>query len=193
MTLPESILRQTTQLFKGMDQAYHQAAAKAGFACNGCKDNCCLTRFDHHTLLELLYLRSGLAALTPAQRSRLDKRAHDALRQMADLEGRHAPVRVMCPLNETQRCMLYTHRPMICRLHGTPHILRRPDGKQLTGPGCDDFYDQCGKAHAHALDRTPWYVAMAQIESELRRLSGFKGKIKMTIAEMIVKKDDFAV
>jgi Fe-S-cluster containining protein len=92
----------------------------------------------------------------------------------------------MCPLNREGRCVLYAHRPMICRLHGIPHALRRPDGRVLTGPGCDDYAAQCGPVVKARLDRTPLYTAMAQVERELRQALGFEGKTKMTIAEMIL-------
>lgn len=187
MDISTPLLQQVTQLFRHMDQAYDRVAARAGFTCNGCKDNCCLTRFYHHTLLEWLYLKSGLAALPGAQQEHIKKQAREVVRRMQDLEARGQPVRVMCPLNEADRCMLYAHRPMICRLHGIPHALRRPGGQVQTGPGCDDFDRQCPQAHDMVLDRTPLYVEMAQIERELRTVLGYTGKIRMTIAEMVIE------
>lgn len=187
MILPDTIAHQVAQLFARMDQAYDQVAISSGFECNGCHENCCQTRFYHHTLVELLYLKSGLVTLPAAQQKRILKRAQVVLRHMSDLERRNLPVRVMCPLNEGQRCTLYTQRPMICRLHGIPHALRRPDGQVQTGPGCDDFYVQCGKAHGSVLERAPLYMEMAKIERALRQTLGFNGKIKMTIAEMIIE------
>lgn len=186
MEFPAPLFQQVTQLFKRMDRAYDRAAEKSGFTCNGCKDNCCLTRFYHHTLLELLYLKSGLMALPAAQRQRIKKLAGTVVRQMSDMEACDQPVRVMCPLNEAERCILYAHRPMICRLHGIPHALRRPDGQVQSGPGCDDFNRQCPHAHGMELDRTPLYVEMAKIERELRSVLGYTGKIRMTIAEMVI-------
>jgi hypothetical protein len=105
--------------------------------------------------------------------------------ELLEQDGR--PVRVMCPLNEQGRCAIYAHRPMICRLHGIPNTLRRPDGRILTGPGCDDFYLQCGASGGEPLDRTPLYTAMADLERRLRDRLGFKSKIKLTVARMILK------
>ncbi len=82
--------------------------------------------------------------------------------------------------------MLYAHRPMICRLHGLPHRLHRPDGKVLSGPGCDDFYRQCGTASPAELDRTPLYSSMARLEKALRQRWDFNALIKMTIAQMVI-------
>lgn len=186
MNLPEPFRLEINQLFEQMDRAYDAAARKSGFICNGCKDNCCLTRFYHHTLLEYLYLKSGLEELEPVALAKVKVQAKSALEQMTRMEQNNKPVRVMCPLNEAGRCTLYAHRPMICRLHGISHILRRPDGQVQTGPGCDDFYAQCGGSKAYHLDRTPLYKAMASLEQQLRKALGFNEKIKMTIAQIIL-------
>lgn len=187
MRIPDEFDTEAARLFAQMDAAYGNAAKNAGFVCNGCKDNCCRTRFYHHTLMELLYLKSGLAALPPLPQQRIMDRADAAARQMETLEHQGRPVRVMCPLNEQDRCILYAHRPMICRLHGIPNAMRRPDGRILTGPGCDDYYLQCGPAGGDPLDRTPLYTAMADLERRLRDRLGFTGKIKLTVAQMILK------
>jgi Fe-S-cluster containining protein len=173
-------------LFEQMDRAYGDVARKAGFVCNGCKDNCCMTRFFHHTLLEYLHLKDGLGGLAPEVLAEVRSRARSVVKQTAAMEGGDHPVRIMCPLNETGRCILYAYRPMICRLHGIAHMLRRPDGHIQTGPGCDDFHAQCGPSPVHQLDRTPLYTAMAEMEQALRQVLGFNAKIRMTIAEMIV-------
>jgi hypothetical protein len=185
--IPRTFGAQIPRLFAQMDAAYDGAAQKAGFVCNGCEDNCCRTRFYHHTLVELLYLQTGLAAMSPVQQHRIRDRAQAAARQMEALECDGRPVRVMCPLNEQGRCTLYAHRPMICRLHGIPNLVRRPDGHILNGPGCDDYYLQCGPTGGDPLDRTPLYTAMADIERRLRERLGFNSRIKLTVARMILK------
>jgi Fe-S-cluster containining protein len=189
MKIPQELEAEVARLLARMDAAYDRAAEKAGFVCNGCEDNCCRTRFYHHTLMELLYLQSALAALPSHEHRRIRERALDAARRMEALERDGRPVRVMCPLNEQGRCILYAHRPMICRLHGIPNAMRRPDGRLLTGPGCDDYYIQCGQAGGDPLDRTPLYTAMADLERRLRSRLGFSGKIKLTVARMLLKDD----
>ena len=184
--MPAEIEHAVTRLFGRMDRAYRACAGKSGFVCEGCRDNCCLTRFDHHTLTEVLQVRLGLQSLPQPQRERIRAAAESALMQTADLQRRQAPVRVMCPLNANGRCVIYDRRPMICRLHGVPHLFRRPDGRVLTGPGCDDFYRQCGASGSRPMDRTPLYTAMADVERRLRDMLNFRAKIKMTVAEMIV-------
>jgi Fe-S-cluster containining protein len=186
LKIPPHLRRRAITLFEQMDRAYDDVARPSGFVCNGCTDNCCMTRFFHHTLLEYLYLEEGLGKLVPEVLVEVKAQAESVVEQTAAIAEADRPVRIMCPLNQAGRCILYAHRPMICRLHGIAHMLRRPDGQTQTGPGCDDFYAQCGPSPDHQLDRTPLYVAMAKLERQLREALGYNGKIKMTIAEMIL-------
>lgn len=186
MFTTKPFLEKLTALFARMDEAYDKAATASGFECRGCADNCCHTRFYHHTLVEFLYLKEGLDRLPQADRLLADQRAAEADRLMKDLERSGQPVRVLCPLNDQERCILYPFRPMICRLHGIPHQLRRPDGQRQLGPGCGDFDRQCVGREQVVLDRTPLYIALANLEKELRGQAKFEGRIRMTIAEMIV-------
>ncbi len=183
-----AFMHRLREIFDVLDAAYEGAAALHGFRCSGCEDNCCRSRFHHHTLLECLYLRDGLAALPEEALPALMARAADACRRDADPDtgGGGAP-RLMCPLNLAGRCLAYAHRPMICRLHGIPHELRRPGGGVLYGPGCDAFARTWGgKPHA-PLDRTPHYRRLAALEGELRQALGFEGRIRMTVARILLE------
>ena len=51
MKIPGPFRQSVIYLFEQMDRAYDAAARNSGFVCNGCRDNCCLTRFYHHTLV----------------------------------------------------------------------------------------------------------------------------------------------
>ncbi len=159
-------------LYAQMDRDYQQVAAAYGFSCRGCADNCCRTRFHHHTLIEWLDLEDGLQRMPP--------RTQTAILALATEPAPDAP----CPLWDGGRCRLYGHRPMICRLHGLPHRLRRPDGVEQIGPGCAEFHRLCGPAYLR-LDRTPLYRALAALEAELRQAVTFRDRIRMTVAEMI--------
>jgi Fe-S-cluster containining protein len=191
MILPSDMQSSVALLFQQLDQAYDQSAKQSRFVCSGCRNNCCLTRFYHHTLIEVLTIHAGLCALPADQSMRIRAAAESAIKKMTERQRHQEPVSVMCPLNEKERCVLYEQRPMICRLHGIPHVLRRPDGRTRTGPGCDDFYRQCGRGAAAPLDRTSLYMAMADLEQRLREKLNFRQKIKMTVAEIIVD-DTFA-
>jgi len=178
-------LDQLTRLFEKMDQAYGQVCDQSGFMCRGCQDNCCATRFYHHTLIEYLYLRAGLDALPVHAREPLQQRAAQVCRQMQGDDTDSRTQRIMCPLNEHGRCLLYARRPMICRLHGVPHQLRRPDGRLQVGPGCGDFDLQCARSRPSRLDRTPLYTALSGLEQQLRQHLGLRDKVRMTVAQMI--------
>ncbi len=183
------LLNRLATLFGGMDRAYAAVADQYGFRCNGCVDNCCLTRFHHHTFLEYLYLVEGVRVLEPDLRRTVQKQALTVYNEMAEADRRGEALRIMCPLNRDGRCMAYNHRPMICRLHGIPHELRRPGGKVVKNPGCDAFLNQCrdsGTTVYIRFDRTPYYRQMAMLETEFRRKTGYADKIKLTIAQMLM-------
>jgi Fe-S-cluster containining protein len=168
-----------------MDDVYAQTAEHFGFECRGCRDNCCETEFHHHTLAEYLYLRNGLSQLPEAVQDEIRRRAHRVRQQMSSARDQGLKPRIMCPLNHGQRCLLYPHRPMICRLHGVPHQLKRPDGKIQIGPGCAEFHHGSGMPREVLLDRTPLYQALSQLEQQLRQAAGFHRKIKLTVAEIL--------
>ncbi|HYQ47583.1 MAG TPA: hypothetical protein VEP69_00830, partial [Thermodesulfovibrionales bacterium] len=107
-----------------------------------------------------------------------------------DAEGRAQ--RVICPLNRDGLCSLYGYRLMICRLHGVPYRMRRPDGTIIQGGGCHRIdWDLSGeKSDACMLDRTDLYRELSVIEIELRQLLGFGHRIKMTIAEMLAEMEN---
>jgi Fe-S-cluster containining protein len=174
-------------IFGRMDLAYDKASGHYGFRCNGCEDNCCRTRFYHHTYLEYLFIRKGFEYLNPAERDAIQAGAEEVCRQsdLADKQG--VPVRLMCPLNKDGLCLLYRYRPMICRLHGIPHELRKPGQSVIHGPGCADFGNRCGDKPYYQFDRTPFYFEMAKLENEFKQAFSLTARIRMTIAEMIVR------
>lgn len=182
------LLGQLETLFDEMDRAYVAVAQQYGFQCNGCADNCCLSRFTHHTLLEYLYLLEGMNTLETELAQAVKRQALIVNAQMAAADNRDVPVRVMCPLNRAGRCLLYRYRPLICRLHGISHELRGPAGRPARHPGCDAFAEHCrnnGRTDYIRFDRTPFYQRMAMLEQQLRRQTGLGGKIKLTVAQQL--------
>ncbi len=164
-------------LFTEMDRCYAAAAAAYGFACQGCRDNCCRSRFYHHTLLEVLYLARGFETLP------LDGR--DAVRQRAREAVQPGAARPMCPFNLEGHCQVYLHRPMICRLHGIPSELALPGQPPQRSSGCDTFAARCGTAPYRSMDRGPHYAALARLESQWRTTLGFHRRLRLTIAEIV--------
>lgn len=174
-------------LYAQMDGAYGRVAAAHGFVCRGCEDNCCATRFHHHTLAECVGLWSGCLELEESAWKEVERRARSA----AGPAGAGGPLadrgEQMCPLNFDGRCIVYPVRPMICRLHGVAHEIRFPGRPVQTGPGCDVFEMHAtarGKAYM-PLDRTPLYLGMAALENDLRTHLGFTGRIHKTVAEVL--------
>jgi len=172
-------LQRLSRLFRRMDDAYQAAVGQTGFVCRGCATNCCRSLFFHHTYAEWFYLRAGLEGLPRQRQQALAAAARDYLVRKQPGDG------LFCPLGEADRCTLCDHRPMICRLHGIPHVVVRPDGHRIEGPGCDEFYRQAGQTSDLPLDRSPLYAAMAAVEKELRQTIGLGARIKLTVAEMI--------
>jgi hypothetical protein len=81
---------------------------------------------------------------------------------------------------------------MICRTHGVPATLTRPDGQLLRFPGCFRCQEVVKSAYtretdAPTMDRTILYKRLAQLEARfLGERRGLLPKIKLTIAEMIM-------
>jgi Fe-S-cluster containining protein len=184
--LPAALRERLQRVWDDMDAAYGKAAAAHGFVCSGCEESCCRTRFHHHTLLEFLYLREGFNRLPAALRERI--RADAAAAAAAHEPGARpgADSRPFCPLNTEGRCVLYAHRPMICRLHGIPHALHPPGRPAQRSPGCEEFHRRCGRPERDLLDRTPLYTELARLEAECRQALGLRRKIRMTIAEILI-------
>ena len=175
------------KIYAAMDQAYRRAARHYRFNCDGCRDNCCQSRFYHHTVIEHAYLLEGLETLTITKQSEVKSRAKDVLDPTSGGDVRKDAIRLMCPLNFDERCILYPYRPMICRLHGIPHELKKPGQSTLFGPGCETFDYRCGHKSYFKFERTPFYRELAMLEREVRQKLGFAGKIRMTVAEMILE------
>jgi len=171
-----------------MDNAYAEAAHRSGFSCSGCDENCCEEKFYHYTLIEHLYIGEGIK-LAPVEKRKeipvkaaLVRRVYDA----DDAEGGRR--RIMCPLNFSGLCVIYEYRPMICRLHGIPHLIKRAGRPEERGPGCHRFrpikYPRDGVPGE--FDRSPLYAEMAALEIDFRKAVRFAGRYKKTVAEMIL-------
>jgi Fe-S-cluster containining protein len=190
----EDPLQNLWQEFKALialiDDAYKKAALHYGFICEGCEENCCLTRFNHHTYLEFFHLKNAFEALDGETRQKALKRAERVVRVHAEAGKKKDPARIMCPLNVEGRCVVYESRPMICRLHGIPSELHPPGKPGSVGPvitpGCEWFTRKFEKRNYHSFDRTPFYLKLAALEKEFRKQTGLKQKIKMTVAQIIL-------
>jgi Fe-S-cluster containining protein len=167
-----------------MDEAWSKIAALYQFQCTGCEDNCCKSLFFHHTHVEKAYLRHGFNQLEKVRKDEILSRAEEYCQKNFIENGTGKSRKIMCPLNENDRCILYPYRPMICRLHGLPHEIKKPGLPPLMGKGCS-----AGQFHGKAyipFDRTLFYQNMARLEADYRQKSKKTGKIKETVAQMLL-------
>ncbi len=177
-------------LYGQMDAAYAKTAASYGFECAGCSENCCLTRFYHHTHIEFAGLMQGFYQLETQAQHRIRQEAAEVNRRVTEAMERRLTPRVMCPVNGDGRCRLYAFRPMICRLHGLPHEFCLPGKHPVYGPGCHEFDRRCADKGYVRFDRTPFYRGLALLEQAFQQQTGLAGKLKKTVAQMLHPLDD---
>lgn len=121
-----------------VDAVFHKVAGNFAteVTCRqGCSD-CCHAVFDV-TLIEALYLNTKFLGLDEGRRNTIlleadkaDRKAYvlkkKASRDAGELEHseilrRTAKERIRCPLLDSEdRCILYAHRPITCRIYGIP-------------------------------------------------------------------------
>jgi Fe-S-cluster containining protein len=192
LLLPE-LAREISEIYQAMQEGYEKGAEDITLSCQDCPDNCCDSYFQHHTFSEWAYLWEGLRQLDGETLERITERAKEYVRQSADVLAIGKRPQLMCPLNEDGLCVLYQHRMLICRMHGIPATLTRPDGRSMRFPGCfrcqeivRDKYEQ--EMEAPAMDRTLLFRRLAALES---RLMGERRhlypRVQKTIADMIVE------
>jgi hypothetical protein len=192
LNLPPELAAELAALCKGLEEDYRRVAAQIPLSCQDCPDNCCDSWFFHHTYCEWAWLWQGLRQLEAETLTRIVRRAEDYLRQSQVRLAVGQRPQLMCPLNEGGLCALYEHRLLVCRMHGVPAALTRPDGQQLRFPGCFRCQETVRERHgddstAPRMDRTRLFTGLAELENRL--LGGSRQcfpKVKKTIAEMIV-------
>jgi Fe-S-cluster containining protein len=111
--------------------------------CNGCS-LCCYGLFEI-SAADVAVIAAGLARLHPARRNMIVRRAaeiveatdHPDLRECTPKEKAaffQRTASTACPnLSDEGRCMIYEHRPLVCRTFGLP--LR--NGDRYLGDVCD--------------------------------------------------------
>jgi len=190
--LSEQTVGELEDIYRKLQQEYERVAGVLSFSCNGCPDNCCDSYFLHHTYAEWAYLWQGIRKLEPERQQALIVRANSYLEQCEkELAAGRRP-QVMCPLNENGLCTLYEHRLLVCRTHGVPATMTRPDGQTLHFPGCfrcQEIVDTQGEQEFSThVERTALLRRLALLENELLdNKRHLLPKVKITIAEMLVK------
>lgn len=193
---PKAAYRKLAAIYDKMVAQYAQAAEAIDMTCEGCTDNCCLSFFQHHTYVEWAYMWEGLNALPADRLETIKAQAQAYVEQAQEALSRGERPHIMCPLNLSDQkqgiCGLYEHRLMICRMHGVPNVLVKPNGQQVQFPGCyrcqelTETMEADGK-HAPVVNRTSLYKDLVMLEMQFvgKNLRQFP-KVDHTIAEMIV-------
>ncbi|MFV0435843.1 MAG: hypothetical protein ACK5PS_00410 [Desulfopila sp.] len=192
LSLSTDQVNRVARIYQRLEEEYNKVAAALGFGCEGCPDNCCDSYFLHHTYSEWAYLRLGLGRLPAAKRSQVLARAEDYRQQCLLAQARDERPRVMCPLNEDGLCILYAERLLVCRTHGVPARMRRPDGRMVEFPGCFRCQEVVAEREKTGLktprtDRTALLTELAQVENELLDSERQRyPRVRLTIAEMLL-------
>jgi hypothetical protein len=178
-------------IYRKLQQEYERVAEALAFSCTGCPDNCCDSYFQHHTYAEWAHLWLGLRQLEPELLQILMARAKTYLEQCELALAAGQRPQIMCPLNDNGRCVVYQHRLLVCRTHGVPALLTRPDGQTLRFPGCfrcQEIVDNSDHQNLPApVERTSLLKKLALLENELLdNKRHLHPKVKITIAEMLV-------
>ncbi len=191
--LSPDLVERMRRIYEEMERGYDEVATRLQFSCDGCPDNCCDSWFQHHTFAEWGYLWLGFCQLSETRQAEILERSRLSVVASEQALARNERPQVMCPLNENGRCVLYAHRLMVCRTHGVPATMQRPDGQRLDFPGCfrcqelvkQTFVDE---AKVPRTERTLLLRELAMLENEL--MGGKRHlypRIKLTIAQMLVK------
>ena len=189
LELSPDFITRVADLYHDMEEAYDRTAKELNFSCRGCPDNCCDSFFLHHTHTEWAYLWLGLKTLDSRLQQKIQaKAAQYVIESVSVLAKGERPV-IMCPLNEDGLCSLYSSRMMLCRLHGVPATLTRPDGQRLEFPGCFRCQEHIPAGNSiPPLNRTRFLQQLANLEIELLGSKKMNApRVKLTIAQMIVK------
>lgn len=150
----KKIVNQYGKFLEQTSEQFNRAARKHGVKCRrGCHE-CCTNGFFDITLLDALHLRASLSGVPAEVRKRVIARANEQLdilerksafsrkdpiiRSLAqiDLVSRRSG-KMSCPALENGACLIYDHRPHICRIFGPT----------VRGPRRAVRIDGCGYFH----------------------------------------------
>jgi len=184
-----NFLDELYSVYRAIDKVYAEIASRYDFSCKGCEDNCCNTVFYHYTLIEYFGVLEGFDKLTDAQKTEALRRAKDYVAELNKFRAKEAEMKRMCPLNFDGLCSIYEYRPLICRIHGVPGLLRHPIKGTKYFSGCRRFESLFKDQQVQRLDRTEFFTKIATLETRLRTEMDYMLKFQKTIAEMILNRD----
>lgn len=192
VTLSGEDRKELEDIYDELQKEYERLAGQLEFTCSGCPDNCCDSYFLHHTYAEWAYLWEGVRQLDKKDQDALIDRAKAYIEACQEAEEKGERPQVMCPINSEGLCQLYKHRLLVCRTHGVPAQITRPDGRSMQFPGCfrcQEIVEARGDGEdIVVVERTPLLRRLALLENKLLYMKRhLHPKVKLTIAEMLVK------
>ncbi len=192
VTLKIEYSKRLAALYEALENDYQKTAEPIGLDCRACSDNCCDSYFLHHTYSEWAYLWEGICSMESDLVERMMERARDYSAKSRELIKQEERPQLMCPCNEDGLCMIYSHRLLVCRMHGVPASVTRPDGRSLQFPGCWKCQEIVSGKYSEqeqvpTMDRTKLFQEMARLESDLLgNKRHLYPRLKLTIADMLV-------
>ncbi len=176
-----------SSIFSELDSAYQALAEKYnGFSCSGCDDLCCSSVFLHFTLVEHFFLLEGFRSLPEEKRKEIIERSREYNLAYSKISRPEVNLKLLCPLNYDNLCILYRYRPLGCRFYGLPGFMESPVKGRQEFKGCWRFEKIHGPSPEVKLDRTPFYRKVADLEKELRDRLRYYQRYKKTVAQMIL-------
>jgi hypothetical protein len=136
-SMPKNSFDPLASLYQSMDMVWGKAADHYNFKYNSCDDNCCKSLFYHHTSIEKSYILKGFQSFDQQIKDNIIQKSKAYYQKIFSNNGSIENAKIMYLLNKKGHCLIYGHRPMICRLHGLPHELIRPGIIPLKGPRYD--------------------------------------------------------
>ncbi|MCI5146885.1 MAG: hypothetical protein D3923_15525 [Candidatus Electrothrix sp. AR3] len=188
------LAQELTAIYQAMQDEYDKVAKEVSLSCQECSDNCCDSWFFHHTYSEWAFLWQGIRQLDEQVVEQIIQRAKEYLRQSEEQLAAGKRPRITCPLlNDNGLCCLYQHRMLVCRMHGIPARLTRPDGQSMRFPGCFRCQEIVKEKYAleedaPVMNRTQLFSRLSAVEFQLlgeRR--HLYPRVKKTLAEMIIQ------
>ncbi len=175
------------RIYQKIDNAYQELAREYGdFSCEGCPDLCCNNVFLHFTLIEHIYLAEGFRTLPEETRNEIIERSKAYNKAYSTTSRPEENLKMLCPLNNDSKCILYRWRPLACRFYGLPGTMESPTRGTQEFKGCWRFESLHGDNIKVRLDRTPFYREVADLEKALRDHLRYYQRYRKTIAQMIL-------
>lgn len=182
----QKLIPDLIDLYCRIDRVYGTVADRVGLTCAACDGvRCCTVDLTLHTSVEMHCLKLGYSALEPSLRAEVLQRCRTIIAAKDDDPWGEPYRNAVCALNFDGKCVLYSHRPMICRLAGIPHVIVRPDGNRIESGGCSHYQTHIGPLHpSERIDRTEFYRIMAQFEMATVQETGTR-TVPCTVAETL--------